>query len=151
MIHLDIVHAILLFLAKPVGVLHQLKCLHVDPWPGNQQLRFRLNIPTQAPEGDKAGATMMSEEEQDEGQVSFKVYWAYFKSGSGLLSVLILIVLSAAEAMNQYQSVSPKAGTYACCPVTLEMNRAAFCYGTQQVLPWLAESMCQQMVSMQRS
>ena len=59
---------------------------------------------------------MISEEEQDEGQVSFTVYWAYFKSGSGLLSILILIVLSAAEAMNQYQSVSPKPGKNADCP-----------------------------------
>lgn len=58
-------------------------------------------------DGTKAGASMMTEEEQDEGQVSFKVYWAYFKSGSGLLSILILILLSVAEAMNQYQSVRP--------------------------------------------
>ena len=63
---------------------------------------------SQEVEGDKAGTTMMSEEEQDEGQVSYKVYWAYFKSGSGLLSILILITLAAAEAMNQYQSVGPK-------------------------------------------
>ena len=54
----------------------------------------------------------MSEEEQDEGQVSYKVYWAYFKSGSGLLSILILITLAAAEAMNQYQSVRPKPAPY---------------------------------------
>ena len=50
---------------------------------------------------------MTTDEEQDEGQVSFRVYWAYFKAGSGLLAVVILIVLSAAEG---HESVA--AGIY---------------------------------------
>jgi ascorbate-specific PTS system EIIC-type component UlaA len=37
------------------------------------------------------------------------VYWAYFKAGSGLLAIAILIVLSAAEAMNQWQQVHTRA------------------------------------------
>ena len=49
----------------------------------------------------------MTEEEQDEGQVSLRVYWAYFSAGSGLLAIASLITLSAAEAMNQYQQVDP--------------------------------------------
>lgn len=61
---------------------------------------------------------MTTDEEQDEGQVSFRVYWAYFKAGSGLLAVVILIVLSAAEAMNQWQQVYTP-----CCAHTLLLAR----------------------------
>ena len=49
---------------------------------------------------------MTADEEQDEGSVSFRVYWAYFRAGSGVLAVAILVTLAAAEAMSQYQQVS---------------------------------------------
>ena len=62
---------------------------------------------------------MTTDEEQDEGQVSFQVYWAYFKAGSGLLAIVILIVLSAAEAMNQWQQVYPVLCTYLASGKTL--------------------------------
>ena len=48
---------------------------------------------------------MTADEEQDEGSVSFRVYWAYFRAGSGVLAVAILAMLAAAEAMSQYQQV----------------------------------------------
>ena len=48
---------------------------------------------------------MTADEEQDEGSVSFRVYWAYFRAGSGALAVVILAMLAAAEAMSQYQQV----------------------------------------------
>ena len=48
---------------------------------------------------------MTADEEQDEGSVSFGVYWAYFRAGSGVLAVAILAMLAAAEAMSQYQQV----------------------------------------------
>ena len=48
---------------------------------------------------------MTADEEQDEGSVSFRVYWAYFRAGSGVLAMAILAMLAAAEAMSQYQQV----------------------------------------------
>lgn len=48
---------------------------------------------------------MTADEEQGEGSVSFRVYWAYFRAGSGVLAVAILAILAAAEAMSQYQQV----------------------------------------------
>ena len=66
---------------------------------------------------------MTTDEEQDEGQVSFRVYWAYFKAGSGLLAIAILIVLAAAEAMNQWQQVITP-----CCAHTLLLARIFHCH-----------------------
>ena len=66
---------------------------------------------------------MTTDEEQDEGQVSFRVYWAYFKAGSGLLAIAILIVLAAAEAMSQWQQVDTP-----CCAHTLLLARILFCH-----------------------
>ena len=87
-----------------------------------------------ASQEEKAGASMMTEEEQDEGQVSFRVYWAYFKSGSGLLSVLVLITLAAAEAMNQYQSVSAGLG---------EKNQVIARYGAHMhIMLRLTDDLC---------
>ena len=66
---------------------------------------------------------MTTDEEQDEGQVSFRVYWAYFKAGSGLLAIAILIILAAAEGMSQWQQVST-----ACFAHTLLLARLFHCH-----------------------
>ena len=68
-------------------------------------LNHHSYVCVQEPAGEKAGATMTADEEQDEGSVSFRVYWAYFKAGSGVLAIAILAMLAAAEAMSQYQQV----------------------------------------------
>ena len=51
----------------------------------------------------------MTEEERDEGKVSWRVYWAYARDGGVLLTALTVLAVCGGQAMSQLQQVRPLA------------------------------------------